>query len=91
MTQYPAEALAATRRAAKSVADYRANAEGWSFPVQEARREGPDAMEQLTLALVAMAADLADKYHGHRAQRELDRHALNASAFEERQNRERDQ
>ena len=90
MTHYPPEALAATRRAARSVADYRANAEGWSRPVQEARREGIDAMEQLTLALIAMAADLADTKHGQRAQRELDRHALNASAFEERQHRERD-
>jgi len=90
MTHYPPESLAATRRAAKAVADHRANADGWSRPVQEARREGIDAMEQLALALILMAGDLAEKYHGRRAQLELDRHALNAGAFEERQNRERD-
>ena len=80
---HPAAALAATSRAARSIANYRARHESWSRPVWEARREGIDAVEMLALAAIELAAELADKLHGDRAQAVLDAHAINAGAYEE--------
>lgn len=83
MTNHTPDDLAATARAARAVANYRAADRSWSRPVWESRQEGIDSVERLAMAAVALAADLADKLHGDHAQVVLDSHAINAGAFEE--------
>lgn len=78
------EDLTATSRAARAVANFRARHESWSRPIWEARCEGIDAVEQLAMAAILLAADLADKLHGDGAQVVLDGHALDAGAYAER-------
>lgn len=85
MTDHDPDALAATSRAARAVANYRAADGSWSRPVWEARQEGIDAVEKLAMAAIALAADLGDKVHADRAQVALDSHALDAGAYEEQQ------
>lgn len=84
MTDHHPADLAAHSRAGRAVANRRARHESWSRPVWEARREGIDAVEKLAMAAIDLAADLADKLHGERAQAVLDAHALDAGAYEER-------
>lgn len=85
MTHHTPEYLRASSRAARSLANQQASDPNWSKPVWEARQEGIDAMEKLTLALIVLAGDLAEQLHAARAQAVLDNHAINAGAFEEEQ------
>jgi hypothetical protein len=85
MTNHTPEDLAATSRAARAVANWRAADPSWSRPVWEARQDGIDEMEKLAMAAIVLAGDLADKLHADRAQAVLDNHAINAGAYEEEQ------